>query len=141
MPDQTGARFTLSQFRGQVVVLFFYPRAFTAGCTAEACSFRDGYGALTQAGAVVLGISADTPEMQKSFADQHRLPFRLLSDVHGHVREAYGVSSTFGLLPGRKSFVIDASGNIAHTFNSQFRPKAHVSEALKVVDALTRGRS
>ena len=136
LPDQSGKPITLSTFRGHPVILFFYPKAFTTGCTAEVCSFRDGYGALTAAGVTVLGISPDPPNTLKNFAEQNRLPFPLLSDTDGRVRAAYGVSHTLGLFPQRKSFVIDPSGRIVHTFNSQFRPTSHIAKALDAIKRL-----
>jgi peroxiredoxin Q/BCP len=88
------------------------------------------------AGAEVLGISADSPRSHHAFAEQHRLPFRLLSDPDGRVRRAYRVPQTLGLLPGRVSFVIDKQGVVRHAFNSQFDPTRHVDEALGVLAEL-----
>lgn len=130
----SGETIRLSDFRGKAeVVLFFYPKDHTPGCTAEACSFRDRHEAFGEAGAVVIGISSDTGESHQRFADRHRLPFLLLSDGDGRVRSLYGVPKTFGLIPGRVTLVIDREGVVRHAFSSQFRPGRHVAEALAVL--------
>ncbi|MBF2034222.1 MAG: peroxiredoxin [Leptolyngbyaceae cyanobacterium T60_A2020_046] len=133
----TGETVSLSQFNGQKpVVLYFYPKDDTPGCTAESCSFRDSYEDFTEAGAVVLGVSSDSPESHQKFAAKYNLPFLLLSDTGSKVRKAYGVPATLGLLPGRVTYVIDQAGVVRHVFNSQFNPTAHVSEALTVLKSL-----
>lgn len=137
LPSQTGDTVTLGQFKGQQpVVIYFYPKDDTPGCTVESCSFRDDYEAFKDLGAVVIGISSDSPESHAQFAAKHNLPFLLLSDRGSQVRRAYGVPSTLGLLPGRVTYVIDAQGAVRHIFNSQFNPKAHVTEALQVLQQL-----
>ena len=134
---QTGETVSLSQFNGQKpVVLYFYPKDDTPGCTAESCSFRDSYEDFTEAGAVVLGVSSDSPESHQKFAAKYNLPFLLLSDTGSKVRKTYGVPATLGLLPGRVTYVIDQAGVVRHVFNSQFNPTAHVSEALTVLKSL-----
>lgn len=114
---------SLAEYRGRPVVVYFYPKDDTPGCTAEACAFRDQYQDFTQAGAEVIGISSDGPESHAHFAGKHRLPFVLLSDQGGAVRKAYGVSAMLGLLPGRVTFVLDKSGTIRHMFSSQLRAR------------------
>ena len=109
----------------------------TAGCTAEACSFRDSYEAFQEAGAEVIGISSDTEKSHQQFANKHRLPFILLSDLGGVVRKFYGVPATFGLLPGRVTYIIDKQGIVRHIFSSQFAPQMHVAVALKVLKELS----
>lgn len=137
LQDGSGETVTLGSFKGRSpVVLFFYPRDDTPGCTAEACAFRDQFEDFAAAGAEVLGISSDSPESHESFAAKHRLPFRLLSDRGATVRKAYGVPSTLGLLPGRMTFVIDRDGIVRHVFNSQFNPTRHVAEALAILRGL-----
>lgn len=137
LPNQAGKTVTLSQFRGQkAVVLYFYPKDDTPGCTVESCSFRDSYADFQAAGAEVIGISSDSPTSHQQFATKHNLPFTLISDESSKVRKAYGVPSTLGLLPGRVTYIIDLEGKVRHIFNSQFNPKAHVSEAMKVLKAL-----
>ena len=132
--DQKGQNVSLKDFRGKKpIVLYFYPKDDTPGCTTQACTFRDQFEDFKDAGAEVLGVSSDSPESHAQFATKYRLPFRLLSDTGEKVRNLYGVSSTLGLLPGRVTFVIDKQGVIRHSFSSQFRPKKHVEEALKIL--------
>jgi peroxiredoxin Q/BCP len=134
-----GERLSLSRFRGEkAVVLYFYPKDETPGCTAEACSFRDSYEAFVEAGAVVVGVSPDSDESHEKFAAHHRLPFKLISDADGELRRRYKVPSTLlGIVPGRVSYVIDKQGKIRHVFNSMLQAKRHVSEALAVIEKLT----
>ena len=137
LPTADGRQVSLSDYRGrQPVVVYFYPKDDTPGCTAEACAFRDQYEDFKQAGAEVIGISSDAPEAHAKFASKHRLPFLLLSDRDGAVRKAYGVPATLGLLPGRVTFVVDREGIIRHLFSSQFRATKHVSEAIGVLRTL-----
>ena len=140
LPDANGERVSLSDFRGKSeVVLFFYPRDNSPVCTAEACSFRDSHEAFRDAGAAVIGISADSSQSHDRFAARFRLPFVLLSDDGGVVRERYGVTKTLGIFPGRSTYLIDREGVIRHIFSSQFRPTKHVSEALSVLKRLHGG--
>jgi peroxiredoxin Q/BCP len=134
LPDQDGKQVTLSSLRGRVVVLYFYPKDFTSGCTKEACHFRDAYEYFTEAGAEVVGVSADSQESHRKFRAAYLLPFSLLSDEKGEVKKLYGVSGH--LLPGRVTFVIDKGGVVRHVFSSQIDMKAHVVEALKVLKSL-----
>ena len=130
----TGEPVSLSQFKGRSeVVLFFYPKDHSPVCTAEACSFRDSFDAFQNAGAEVIGISADPVESHRLFAAQNRLPFRLLSDADGSVRARYGVPRTLGVIPGRVTYLIDSQGIVRHIFSSQFQPARHVAEALRVL--------
>jgi thioredoxin-dependent peroxiredoxin len=133
----TGEMISLSDFRGRAeVVLFFYPMDNTPGCTTEACSFRDRYEAFRDAGAEVIGISSDSADSHRRFADRFQLPFRLLSDSDGLVWARYGVPRTLGLIPGRVTYLIDREGVIRHIFSSQFQPARHVSEALRVLQTI-----
>jgi len=135
--NQHGQQVTLSKYRhDKNVVVFFYPKDETPGCTAEACKFRDEYEAFTDLGAEVIGISGDGTESHKKFAENHRLPYSLLSDNGGKVRKAYGIQNTFFLIPGRVTFVIDKEGIIRHIFNSQFNAEMHIPEALEVLKTL-----
>lgn len=138
LPDGSGRPVRLSDFAGKsAVVLYFYPKDNTPGCTAEACSFRDSYQDFTDLGAEVIGVSSDSGASHAEFAARHNLPFILLSDADGEVRRAYGVvSSLLGMLPGRVTFVIDRQGVIRHVFSSQFRARKHVDEAIGVVRAI-----
>ena len=136
LPDRGGRTVRLGDYRGKkAVVLYFYPKDDTPGCTAEACTFRDQYEEFKDAGAEVIGVSSDSGESHARFADKHRLPFMLVADKGGAVRKQYGVPATLGVLPGRVTFVIDRDGVVRHVFNSQFQAKKHVAEAL---DALRR---
>jgi thioredoxin-dependent peroxiredoxin len=137
LPTQTGEQFTLSAARGkQTVVLFFYPKDNTPGCTAEVCAFRDAYEVFTEAGAVVVGISSDSVESHEQFAGKYRLPFTLVSDAGGKVRQSFGVPTKFGIMPGRVTYVIDQAGVVRHVFNSQMNIGAHIDGALKIVQDL-----
>jgi peroxiredoxin Q/BCP len=136
LPDASGTRVRLSDFRGKkAVVLYFYPKDDTPGCTAEACSFRDSYEDFQEAGAEVIGVSSDSASSHEKFARRHKLPFTLLSDADGKVRKQYGVPATLGLLPGRVTFVIDRDGAVRHVFNSQLQATRHVSEALAALES------
>ncbi len=134
--DENGAAMPLSSLRTKTLVLYFYPKDDTPGCTMEACAFRDAYEEFTQAGAEVIGVSSDDPSSHGRFTAKHRLPFRLLSDPDGSARKAFGVPKTLGILPGRVTFVIDTGGVIRHVFNSQFLATKHVAQALAVVTEL-----
>jgi len=133
LPDANGKEVRLADFSGKPVVLYFYPKDDTPGCTKEACSFRDQYQDFQDAGAAVIGVSSDSSESHKKFAAKHRLPFTLLADRGGKLRTLYGVPATLGLLPGRVTFVIDAGGVVRHVFNSQLDATRHVREALDVL--------
>jgi len=140
LPKQDGAPFKLTDVLGKgPVVLYFYPKDDTPGCTVEACSFRDAYEDFKDAGAEVVGISSDSAGAHRAFADKHRLPFTLVSDEGGKVRKRYGVpGSLLGLIPGRVTYVIDAGGVVRHVFNSQLNPAKHVREALEVLKKTKR---
>ena len=132
LPSNLGAEVSLSDFRGKnSVVLYFYPKDETMGCTKEACAFRDSYEEFRNQGAEVLGVSSDSVESHRKFADHHKISFPLLSDSGGKLRKAYGVSTSLGFLPGRVTYVIDKGGIVRSIFESQLRPEQHVAEALK----------
>jgi peroxiredoxin Q/BCP len=137
LPDPAGNPVSLKDFRGKVaVVLYFYPKDNTAGCTAEACAFRDSYEVFKEAGAEVIGVSSDSAGSHQQFTSRYKLPFTLLSDIGGGLRRRYGVPATLGLLPGRVTYLIDKHGIVRHVFNSQLLPAKHVEEALKVLKSL-----
>jgi peroxiredoxin Q/BCP len=141
LPTVGGKTVTLSELNAdKTVVVFFYPKDDTPGCTVEACSFRDSYEAFVDAGAEVVGISSDSVDSHDRFAGKHKLPMTLLSDADGKVRALFGVKATLGLFPGRATFVIDKKGVVRHVFVSQLRAGAHVGEALSVVRELTSAR-
>ena len=137
LPDADGKPVRLADFRGRPVVLYFYPKDDTPGCTKEACTFRDEYQDFRDAGADVLGVSSDSSESHRRFASRHRLPFTLLADRSARVRSLYGVPATLGLLPGRVTFVIDGEGVVRRVFNSQLDATRHVREALRALRETT----
>jgi len=139
LPSQIGDNVTLSEFFGKKnIVLFFYPKDESRGCTAEACSFRDSYQELTNLGAEVIGISGQSVESHKSFVTHYGLPFILLSDEDNNVRKLYGVPSTMGIIPGRVTYVIDKQGIVRHIFSSQTQTQRHVEEARKTLEELEK---
>ncbi len=132
--NQNNETVTLEQYKGKPLVVYFYPKDETPGCTAEACAFRDQYEEFKDSGAEVIGISSDSVASHKSFAENRRLSFQLLSDPRNKVAKAYGVKkSLFGLIPGRETFVLDGEGFIRHHFSSQTNIQGHIGEALKVI--------
>jgi peroxiredoxin Q/BCP len=113
-PDSEGRDVALEDFRGKWVVVYFYPKADTPGCTKQACSLRDGYSALQEAGAVVLGVSVDSVDDQAGFKTKYELPFTLLADKNKEVAKAFGVLARGGWMARRQTFIIDPDGNVAH---------------------------
>jgi thioredoxin-dependent peroxiredoxin len=137
LPSQTGEKISLQDFLGKrCVVLYFYPKDNTPGCTAESCAFRDSYTVFQDLGAEVLGVSSDPISAHQGFAASYQLPFKLLSDEGGQVRKQYGVPATLGILPGRVTYVIDQQGVIRHVFNSQFNFKGHIEAAIATLKQL-----
>ncbi len=135
LPDQNGKEVSLNSLRGKDVVLFFYPRADTPGCTIEACEFRDSYKKIQQTGALILGISSDQPKDQKKFEEKFSLPFPLLGDADKKVCHLYGVmqeKNMYGkkvLGVARTTFIIGPEGNIKHIFH-KVKPEGHAEEVL-----------
>jgi peroxiredoxin Q/BCP len=137
LPDKNGQPVRLSDvLRTGPVVLYFYPKDDTPGCTAEACSFRDNYEDFQAAGATVIGVSMDTAASHEAFANRYTLPFTLLSDNDGAVQRLYSVKGLFGLMRGRETFVIDRQGIVRCRFSSMLNVTRHASEALQVLQAL-----
>jgi peroxiredoxin Q/BCP len=135
LPDQNGDPVTLSSFKGKPVVLFFYPRANTPGCTIEACSFRDNHTKLKRAGFVVLGISPDTSKAQKKFEEKFTLSYPLLADAEKEVAKLFDVLKEKNMY-GKKvmgiertTFLIDAEGTIAHVWR-KVKPEGHAEQVL-----------
>lgn len=136
--DENGQLFNDQSLMGKPSVIYFYPKDETAGCTAQACSFRDGFTAFEILNARVIGISADSSERHARFKEKNRLPFTLLADNENQVRRLFGLKNdVFGLLPGRETFVFDAKGKLIHKFNSQFQVNRHVKEALEALGKAT----
>jgi thioredoxin-dependent peroxiredoxin len=139
LPTQkTGESFHLREMTGKFIVLYFYPKDDTKGCTDEACSFRDSYEIFQEAGAEVIGVSSDSEESHQRFASKYHLPFLLLSDKDGAVRKLFGVPTTMGILPGRVTYVIDTQGIVRHVFNDMFHAQRHITEALNTIKALDK---
>ena len=139
LPSQLGDNVTLSEYFGKKnVVLYFYPKDESPGCTREACTFRDSYEELTSLGAEVIGVSSQGVESHRSFATHHGLPFILLSDAENKVRQLYGVPSTMGIIPGRVTYIIDKRGVVRHIFSSQTQSEKHVEEAIKTLKELEK---
>ncbi len=141
LPSGNGETVSLKDLLGKrPVVLYFYPKDNTAICTKEACAFRDRFDEFRNiGGAAVLGISSDSVESHKRFSSEYSLPFTLLSDENGTVRELYSVPKTLGILPGRVTYVIDKKGIIRHIFSSQLNYMKHVEEALDALGKLGQG--
>jgi peroxiredoxin Q/BCP len=137
LPAQNGSTVSLKDFRSkQAVVVYFYPKDDTPGCTAESCAFRDKYEVFKVAGAEVIGISGDSSESHQKFADKYNLPFTLLSDKGDQVRKLYGATTAFGFIPGRVTYVIDQKGVVQYMFDSMFDFKGHVEKSLKILQEL-----
>jgi peroxiredoxin Q/BCP len=134
LPSQSGEMVSLEDFLGRKpIVLFFYPKDDTLGCTKEVCAFRDSFEEFRKLDAEVIGISSDSVDSHKSFAKKHNLPFTLLSDEGGKVRKLCGVPNTLGIFPGRVTYVLDREGIVRHIFSSQVAVERHVEEALEVL--------
>lgn len=137
LTSQSGQTVKLSDFLGKKnVVLYFYPKDDTPGCTAESCAFRDNYEVFSEVGAEVIGISGDSVDSHVRFAGKYNLPFTLLSDQNNQVRKLFGVPATMFILPGRVTYVIDKEGIVRHIFDSMLDFQAHVEESLKILKTL-----
>lgn len=138
--DQHGNLFDIASVRGRKkIVLFFYPRDGSLNCTREACYFRDLTDVFDEAGAEIIGVSGQSVESHKEFAEKNGLTYTLLSDIDDSVRKLFGVpSKIFGLVPGRVTYVADRSGKVVYIFNSQADVQRHVDEALKICLLLKR---
>jgi len=135
LEDQNGQSFHLNSILGtESIILYFYPKDETPGCVKEACGFRDNFKEFENLNYRIIGISKDSVDSHAKFAKHHNLPYTLLSDSSKTVVNLYGVeSSLLGLLPGRKTFVIDKNGVVTHIFDYQFKAKQHVADALKAI--------
>jgi peroxiredoxin Q/BCP len=143
LDDQDGRPVTLAEFRGSPVVLYFYPKDDTPGCTKEACAFRDARAAYEEAGARVIGVSPDSPASHRKFADKYELPFTLVADPERQVCQSYGVWKEKNLY-GKKSmgverstFVIDAAGVVRKVF-SRVKVDGHADKVLELIQSLAR---
>jgi thioredoxin-dependent peroxiredoxin len=137
LKTQDGATVRLYDLLAQKpVVLFFYPKDNTPGCTKEACAFRDRYTVFQDMGAEVIGISGDSVSSHRQFAIAHNLPFKLVSDEGNKVRNAFGVPSTLWILPGRVTYMLNQQGTICQIFDSQLNFDGHIEEALKALKVM-----
>jgi thioredoxin-dependent peroxiredoxin len=138
LQDQQGNLFVLDSVLGKKnLVIYFYPKDDSPGCTREACYFRDQFEVFSEADALIIGISGQSVESHKKFAEKYRLSYTLLSDEGNKVRKLFGVPTNFfGLLPGRVTYVIDKSGKVVFIFDSQTQTKKHVDEALDILKKL-----
>jgi len=138
LKNTKGEMVSLSQFKNEApVVLFFYPKAGTPGCTKQAQTFRDAYDEFQKLGAVVFGISGDQMDAQEGFVKDNSLPYPLLVDDGNKLRQAFGIKADlFGALPGRQTFVIDKNGKCVLSYNNQLQAETHAAEALKAVKKL-----
>jgi peroxiredoxin Q/BCP len=135
LPDQNGKLFDINTVLGKKnLVIYFYPKDDSPGCTAQACSFRDQFEVFKEADAVIIGISGQSVQSHKEFAIKHRLTFTLLSDEGNKIRKQFGVpTNLLGLLPGRVTYVADKTGKVIYIFNSQINATKHVDEALRIL--------
>lgn len=136
--NQNGELFDIQSILGKKnLVLFFYPKDDSPGCTKEACSFRDQFQVFQDMDAVVIGISGQSVESHKDFAEKHNLTYTLLSDNGNKLRKLFGVpTNLFGLLPGRVTYIIDKQGIVIHIFNAQMESEKHVDEAIRLLKSL-----
>lgn len=135
-----GRQLRLQDFRGRRhVILYFFPKDFTPGCTREACAFRDRRSEVAELDAEVVGVSLDTPEKHTAFAAAHQLPYPLVSDRDATIASAYGVARLGGWLPTKRvTFVIDKQGVIQHVIQSELSIDRHIDEALDTLRRLQR---
>lgn len=138
LPNQNGDEVNIDDLIGKNnLVIYFYPKDETAGCTQQACSFRDAYEDFKEIGAEVIGISSDSIDSHNAFAKNHNLPFILLADKQKKVRKLFGVpSNLLGIIPGRVTYIVDKKGVVQGVFNSQTKFNQHVKEAKEVLKGL-----
>lgn len=139
LPNQNNETIELNKLQGQWVVLYFYPKDETPGCTTEACSFRDNINRLIAQNAKVIGVSLDSVESHRAFADNHQLPFDLLADVNGETASSYGALTDFKFFKfaKRHSFIINPEGIIERIYRD-VNPKTHVREVLSTLNELQK---
>jgi peroxiredoxin Q/BCP len=138
LKDQNGTLFQIKDLLGKKnLVIYFYPKDDSPGCTKQACSFQDQYDVFKKADAEIIGISEQSVKSHKEFSEKHNLNFILLSDVENDVRKQFGVpTNLFGLLPGRVTYIVDKTGIVIYMFNSQTQATKHVDVALKILTSL-----
>jgi len=138
LPDATGKMIQISELIGKKkLVIYFYPKDDTPGCTKEACSFRDSYEDFKNFDCEVIGISSDDEQKHAAFASRHKLPFILLSDKDKVARKLFGVpENLFGLIPGRVTYIIGLDGIVKGIYNSQTNPLGHIEKALELIKSM-----
>jgi peroxiredoxin Q/BCP len=138
LPDQNGNLFDINSVLGKKkLVIYFYPKDDSPGCTKEACSFRDQFEVFKEADAVIIGISSQSVKSHKEFSEKYNLNFTLLSDEGDKIRKQFGVpTNLLGLLPGRVTYIADKTGKVIFIFNSQTKATEHVDEALRILKEL-----
>ncbi|HSM30242.1 MAG TPA: peroxiredoxin [Woeseiaceae bacterium] len=141
LPDQDGQLHSLEDYRDQWVVLYFYPKDETPGCTTEACEFRDNIFAFRKLNAQILGVSLDDVESHKKFSENHGLPFPLLADTEGTTADAYGVKTKMmgWTVAKRQTFIVDPDGNVAKHY-AKVDPDEHAADVLADLETLRAGR-
>ena len=139
LSNEAGKEIAIKDHIGHPLVIYFYPKDDTPGCTREACSFRDHYEEFEEIGARIFGISSDSPESHKAFKEKYQLPYSLLSDSEKIVQKLFGVKKNFlGLIDGRVTYVVDRNGIVVHIFDSQLQPRKHIKEALDILKTLPK---
>ena len=138
LPDQDGNLFDINSVLGKKnLVIYFYPKDDTPGCTIEACYFRDQFEVFKEVDALIIGISGQSVESHKEFATKYKLNYTLLSDEGNDIRKLFGVpTNLFGFIPGRVTYVVNKKGKVVYTFNSQSEATKHVDEALRILKLL-----
>jgi len=131
LKDQNGNSFNIENEIGKRMVIYFYPKDDTPGCTKEACKFRDDFESFNDLGASVIGISADSVASHKKFEEKYNLPFTLLADSNNAVRKLFEVPKSMFILPGRVTYIINKKGRVDYIFNNQFEAEKHIEIALK----------
>lgn len=134
LEDQDGNPTNVSFDDGKKKIIYFYPKDNTKVCTEQACSFRDWQDVLLEKGFQLIGISGDPPESHLKFKAQHHLNFTLLSDPKGKVRKIFGATFLFGLLPSRKTFVINEKGNVEFSFEALMKGEEHIDQVLEYIE-------
>lgn len=134
LPSTSGENFTLSNYKGKPLIIYFYPMDFTPGCTKEACTFGENHDAFKNSGVDVFGISTDSIEKHVKFKNKHQLPFELLSDKKGEVAKLYGALLPFMNMTRRITFLIGADQKIIDMHDSLFNYKSHIHSMLKKLD-------
>ena len=138
LKDQNGQLFPIDSVLGKKnLVIYFYPKDDSPGCTKEACAFRNQFEVFEEADALIIGISAQSVESHFNFAQKHNLKFTLLSDNENKVRKLFGVPTNFfGLISGRATYIINKEGKVVYLFNSQTQAEKHVEEALRILQEI-----